>query len=156
MILNLVIIFIVVASIFTGAKAGAVHALGRVVGGLLGFVFAKNFAPTVVGPIATFISSKWSLLIASLAIFAIVNSIVGFAFAFAGSILKIVTRLPLIKQVDGLLGGIFTLLETILVIGGVHWILIHAPTTPITYLDQAWIVTSVIDPIFSFVFSFLV
>lgn len=152
---NLIIILILLASIFGGYKAGTVHALGRLVGGIAGFLAAKYFASFLIGPLAIFISPVWALFIASIIIFAIVNSLAGFAFGLADAVLKIVTRLPLIRQFDGFIGGILTLIESILVIGGVHWIMLNLAPTPITFLDGIQVI-KIIDRIFAFVFAFLV
>lgn len=126
LLLELLVILLLVAFAANGVRAGAVETLGRLIGAILGFVAARAWSAWPVAALSTLMPLSWAYLASFIAIFLLVDNFVGFFFKLANQILKVVTRLPLIKQVDGLIGGIIGFLEGIIVMGGVAFLLRQA------------------------------
>jgi uncharacterized membrane protein required for colicin V production len=127
-IFDILIVILVIAFIANGLRVGAIETLGRLVGSIVGFIAARSFAGWLVGLLSLFIPMQYAYLGSFLIIFLAVDSAIGFLFALADKILSIVTKLPIIKQIDGLLGAVFGLLESIIFIGGVAWLLQQIPS----------------------------
>lgn len=122
-IIEILVIIVFLAFIANGYKAGAIETLGRVIGAIAGFVFARASAMKAVGILSLFMKPHWAYLISFLVIFLVVDTLVGWLFRTADSLLKIFTRLPILRQINSYLGGIFGFLEGVVVIGGVSWLL---------------------------------
>lgn len=121
-IIEILVIIVFLAFIANGYRAGSIETFGRVIGAIAGFVFARAYSFKFVGILSLFIGSEWAYLIAFLAIFLTVDTLIGWLFRTAESLLRIFTRLPILKQINSILGGAFGLLEAIVVIGGVSWL----------------------------------
>ena|SRR3989344_9449639 len=119
-ILVLVVVFTFIAN---GMRAGAIETLGRLFGSIFGFLAAKYYSAWVIGVLGLFLPSDWAYLVAFVLIFMVVDFALGFFFKVAEKLFKVVTKLPILKQVNGLLGGFFGFIEAVIVIGGVNWLL---------------------------------
>lgn len=122
-IIEILVIIVFLAFIANGYKAGAIETLGRVIGAIAGFVFARAFAMKIVGILSLFMKPDWAYLVAFLAIFLAVDTLIGWLFHTAESLLKIFTKLPILRQINSYLGAIFGFFEGVVVIGGVSWLL---------------------------------
>jgi uncharacterized membrane protein required for colicin V production len=123
LIIDILVIVVIIAFAANGFKAGSIETLGRVLGAVIGFIAARTLVAWVVGYVSHFIGAQWAFLVSFLIIFLAVDSLIGFLFRLAESLLKIFTRLPILKQINSFLGLIFGLIEGIIVIGGVSWLM---------------------------------
>lgn len=123
MIIDILVIIVILAFAANGFKAGSIETLGRVLGAIVGFIAARSMVAWVVGYVSHFISSQWAFLVSFLVIFLAVDSLIGFLFRLAETLLKIFTRLPILRQINSFLGLILGLVEGIIVIGGVSWLM---------------------------------
>ncbi|MFA5129533.1 MAG: CvpA family protein [Patescibacteria group bacterium] len=143
LIYEILAIVVILTFVANGIKAGSIETLGRVLGAVIGFLAARAYVGWLVG-ITTFVVPKeWAFLVSFLVIFLIVDTAIGMLFRIAEGLLKIFTRLPILKQINGFLGGVFGLLEAIVVVGGVSWLL-QRSTTPgsITFLNHIQVVNA--------------
>lgn len=155
-LLEILVIIVILAFVANGARAGAVETLGRLLGSILGFLAAKAYSGWLIGLLALFIPLNWAYLAAFLFIFLLVDHLVGWIFKLAQTITRVFTRLPILKQLDGLLGLVFGFFEAVIVIGGVSWLLKQAALTQsgltlFTNLKTA----KLIDAAFRFLLAFL-
>jgi uncharacterized membrane protein required for colicin V production len=123
MIITIIVLLALIAFSANGFKAGSIETLGRVLGAVVGFIVAKSLVASVVGYVSHYISSDWAFLVSFLVIFLVVDSLVGWLFRLAEGLLKIFTRLPILKQINSFLGLILGFIEGIIVIGGADWLL---------------------------------
>jgi len=121
--LEILIFIVVVAFMANGYRAGGVETLGRVLGSILGFVIARKFAGALVGVLAFFIPPTWAYLISFIVIFLLVGYLIGTLFSLAGKLLKIFTRLPIVKQINNIAGLFLGFIEAVIVLGGTSWLL---------------------------------
>ncbi|MBD3251956.1 hypothetical protein GF380_05935 [Candidatus Uhrbacteria bacterium] len=154
-IFEILVVIVLLAFVANGIKAGAIETLGRVLGAVLGFLAARAFAGWFIGVLSLFISTDWAFTISFLIIFLAVDYLVGLLFKFIENILKILTRLPILKQITGLLGGIFGCLEGIVVIGGISWLITQAAATTGTDVITNLRTIGIINKIFTTLFSIL-
>ena len=126
MLLEILVVLLVIAFAANGVRSGSVETLGRLIGAILGFLAARMWNGWLVAALSLFMPLSWAYLAAFIAIFLVVDNAIGFFFKLGDQILKIVTKLPIIKQIDGLVGGILGFLEGIVVIGGVAFLLREA------------------------------
>ena len=123
---ELLVLVILVGFAANGFRAGVVEALGRFVGALLGFWAAKMFAAIPVTLLSLFLPISWAYVVSFLSIFVITNHLVGFLFGAVDRIFGVLTKLPLIKQISAVAGLLIGVLESIVVIGGVSYLLHQA------------------------------
>lgn len=123
LIIEIIVLIVVLAFIANGVRAGAVETLGRVLGAVIGFVVARSFASWLVGVVGMFLPAEWAYLVSFVGIFLLVDYGVGLLFKLAENLLKIFTRLPILKQLNSVIGGVLGFLEAVIVIGGVSWLL---------------------------------
>lgn len=127
------IALIILIGIFaiTGFRLGAVHALGAVVGTVLGVYLASRYYE----PMAAFIGglTGWEGNVPNVAMFIIafivINRLVGVVFWLLNKVFKIVTRLPFISSIDRMLGLVFGALEGIITIGIVIYFIERFPVS---------------------------
>ncbi|HWR00120.1 MAG TPA: CvpA family protein [Candidatus Methylomirabilis sp.] len=122
-IFEILIIVVVFAFVANGYRVGSIETLGRLLGSVFGFLAAKNFSYWLIGLMGIFMPVNWAYLTSFVLIFLAVDSAIGFLFKIGEKIFKIITKLPILKQIDGLLGGVFGFFEAVIVIGGVSWLL---------------------------------
>jgi len=143
---------VLIAFVANGFKSGAIETLGRVIGAILGFIAAKAFSGWFIGFASLFLPVDWAFTLSFLFIFLLVDYVVGLLFKLAEHILKIFTRLPILKQINGVLGGLFGFLEGIIIIGGVSWLLkqsaLEAGAEMITHLKIVAFINGVFETVF--------
>lgn len=122
-IFEILIIVVALAFVANGFRVGAIETLGRLLGSVFGFLAARNFSSWLVGLLGIFMPADWAYLTSFVLIFLIVDFSIGFLFKIAEKLFKVFTKLPILKQIDGLLGGVFGFFEAVIVIGGVSWLL---------------------------------
>ena len=122
-ILEILVLVVIAAFIANGVRAGALETLGRVVGAILGFLAARAWSGIAVSVLAMIMPVAWAWLVSFIVIFLTVDSLVGFLFKLADKIFEILTKLPIIKQIDGVIGGVFGFLESVVVLGGIAFLL---------------------------------
>lgn len=126
LLLEILVVILIAGFIANGFKAGIVETLGRVIGAILGFLAARTWGHVGVMALALFIPPMWAWLASFLIIFLTVDNLVGFFFKLADQIFKVITRLPILKQINEIAGAILGLLEAIVVIGGLAFLLRQA------------------------------
>ena len=152
LIVDIVVVLAILGFIGNGWRAGAIETLGRLLGAVLGYIVAKSYTGWLVGLIGLFVPTTWAFLVSFVIVFLIVDHVVGFLFHLVEDILKVITWLPIIKQINGLIGAIFGFLEAIIVIGGIAWLLTHTKSIDISSAANS---TSLhyVNTIFGAVFS---
>ncbi len=121
-LLELLVLAVIAIFAANGMRAGTIEGLGRVVGAILGFLAAKAWAGWLIVALALFMPVNWAFLVAFLIIFMIVDTVVGHIFKIVDKMFEIITNLPVIKQIDHIIGIIFGILEGIVVIGGIAYL----------------------------------
>lgn len=149
LIFEILTLVVWIAFIVNGFRAGGVETLGRVIGALLGYLIAKAHAGLLIGILALILPKSWANFIAFLAIFLIVNQLVGYLFKIAGRLLHLFTKLPILKQVDSLIGGFLGFIEGIIVIGGISWLAIEFVNGQSSLQIKQGPVTEVINSLFN-------
>lgn len=112
-----------------GLWFGLVHTLGSLLGTVLGVFLAFRW----YAPFATWLmqltgwTGNFPKVIVFVIAFLIVNRLVGLLFFFLDKVLSIITTLPFINGLNRLLGGIFGVLEGIIVLGIVFYFINKFP-----------------------------
>jgi hypothetical protein len=130
------VVIVIAGFVANGFKSGIVETLGRVIGAILGFLAARQWGHIGVAALALFIPPMWAWLASFLIIFSTVGSLVGLLFKIADQIFKVITRLPILKQINEIAGAILGLIEAVIVIGGIAYL-----------LRQAAVLTSVLNSV---------
>ncbi len=125
------IIIIVVVSGFSlfGLFFGFFHTLGSLLGTVLGIYLASRY----YHPAAEWLMniSGWEANFAKVVMFVVafilINRAVGLAFYLIDRIAKIITRLPIIKQINRLLGLVFGFVEGVITVGMVIYFIERFP-----------------------------
>jgi uncharacterized membrane protein required for colicin V production len=152
LLFEILVAIVLLAFIANGVKAGAVETLGRVIGAVIGFIAARTFAGWLIGIVSLVLPVDWAFTISFLAIFMLVDYVVGLLFKLAENLLKIFTRLPILKQINGILGGIFGLFEGVIVIGGVSWLIKQSAAESGTEVITSLKIVGFINQIFESIF----
>lgn len=108
-LLDVILILAVFGFLLFGLWFGLIHTFGSLVGTIVGAFIAGQFYTIVPGTLPR--------LAAFILIFLIVSRLVGFGFSLLERVFHILTILPFLKSVNRLGGGIFGLLEGVLVVG---------------------------------------
>jgi uncharacterized membrane protein required for colicin V production len=115
---ELLALIVLAAFVANGLKAGAIEALGRFIGAVLGFLAAKAWSGWFITALSLFMPLTWASLVAFIVVFLVVDHFVGFIFKFAETILGVFEKLPVIKQLSSIIGAVLGFLEGVVVIGG--------------------------------------
>lgn len=118
--LDLALIIILALFALYGFVFGFIHALGTLVGVLLGaFSAGRLFAPIAASMLPIFGgNSNLARVIVFLVLFVIGNRIVGVTFSLLERTFELLRIIPLVTTANRLVGAIFGLLEGSLVVGG--------------------------------------
>lgn len=118
-VLDIILLLILGGFLFYGFWVGLIHALGGLVGAIVGAVVASR----LFGPLA----EQWSFIFGGnenlarivifLVLFVIINRLVGLAFWFLEKGFKFIAIIPFLKSINRMLGAVFGLLEGVLVVG---------------------------------------
>lgn len=122
-IFEILVAVVMAAFIANGYRSGTIETLGRAVGAVVGFLVAHAYSGVLAYAIASFLPQNWANVVAFIVIFSFIDQLIGKLFALGESVLKILTRLPVLKQINQYLGALFGFLEGVVIIGGVSWLL---------------------------------
>lgn len=116
---DVILLIILFGFILFGAFSGLIQALGALIGVAAGAWFAGLYYEVVSGWLMPFLGGQnmWAKVIAYMAIFIIVNRLVGLIFFIIGKVFNIIAIIPFLKTINRLLGAILGLIEGVLVIG---------------------------------------
>lgn len=123
---DLILILILLALAARGWKHGFVESLGEFLGAIIAFLAARWLSVPLAAPVGVLIPDNPGLarFIAFLIIFLIVAKLVGWLFNLAATLLKVVTRLPLISLANKILGGILGFLTGIVFVGSAVYLVL--------------------------------
>lgn len=117
--LDLIILITLFGFLWFGFWFGLIHALGGLVGTVAGAWLAGHFYASLAAPIEQLFSYQgpWLKLASFLGIFILANRLVGFGFYLFDKSFAFLIRLPFLKTIDRMAGGILGIVEGALVIG---------------------------------------
>jgi uncharacterized membrane protein required for colicin V production len=152
LLVDIVVVIALLGFIGNGWRGGALETLGRLLGAVLGYLIAKSYTGWLVGFIGLFVPTTWAYLVSFIIVFLVVDHFVGFLFHLVDDILKVVTWLPIIKQLNGLIGAVFGFIEGVVVIGGISWLLTNTHAINASFLTASTVMRYV-NSIFTTVFA---
>ncbi len=137
-ILDLILLICLFGFLWFGFWFGLIHALGGLVGTVAGAWLAGHFYYNLAGPIEKLFNYQgpWLKLVAFLVIFILINRLVGFGFYLFDKSFAVLIRLPFLKTIDRLAGGVLGIVEGIFVIG-LALILVNNHLTIPDFISQA-------------------
>ncbi len=150
------LMFVLLIFVGMGGKDGFIHTLGRLLGAILGFILARSWSSWLAAILGVFLPIGWARVIAFLALFLIINRLMGYALTIVDGIFRFITILPFLKSVDLLLGAAFGFSEAIVLLGGmIYLITTFKPVPSLFALANASKVAQWIMSIFHTSLSFL-
>jgi len=152
LIVDIVIVIALLGFVGNGWRAGAIETFGRVLGAIIGYLVAKSYTGWLVGLVGLFVPTTWAFLVSFILVFLVVDHIIGFLFHVAEDILKVITWLPIIKQIKGLIGAVFGFIEGVIVIGGIAWLLQSASAIDASFLASSRSI-AIVNAVFGAVFA---
>lgn len=116
---DLILILIVFGFGWFGFWFGLIHAVGGLIGLILGAAVASRYYDNLASKILFIFNGNVNLanIISFLIIYIVGNRLVGFVFYILDKILKPITNLPFLKTINRLGGGIIGLIEGVLTVG---------------------------------------
>jgi membrane protein required for colicin V production len=116
---DLILILIVFGFGWFGFWFGLIHAVGGLIGLILGTAVASRYYDDLASKVLFIFNGNVNLanIVSFMVLYVIGNRLVGFVFYILDKILKPITNLPFLKTINRLAGGIFGLIEGILTIG---------------------------------------
>jgi len=121
-IFNLILLLALLAFIGSGLRDGLIHALGRIVGLVIGFLVAKAFYADLAAGISPFLSGGWGQLISFLFLFIVTVRVIGFIVRSLDKTYDFLAKLPFMKSINHALGGVLGFLEGMMILGGGLWL----------------------------------
>lgn len=109
------LIFILVGFILSGVKGGFIYSFGSFLGVILGaFVAGRLYEPLsqIMGN-----GANWAQVVSFLAVFLIINQLVGLIFYIINKVFKIIMIIPFLGIINRLGGAIFGFIEGMLIMG---------------------------------------
>ncbi|MBI4133160.1 CvpA family protein [Candidatus Uhrbacteria bacterium] len=131
---DVVLLLILMGFVLYGFWFGFIHALGGLVGVVLGTLFASRLYEPVahwLAPLFDAHPNTVRILAFSIA-FILINRVVGFGFWVLERIFRIIAIIPFLKTINRLAGALFGFLEGAFVLGGILFILARFP------IDVPW------------------
>lgn len=122
LLFNIILLLALLAFIGSGLRDGIIHALGRIVGLVIGFLAAKAFYADVAKILSPFLSGGWGQLISFLLVFILTVRLIGFIVRSLDKTYNLLAKLPFMKSLNHALGGILGFLEGMTIIGGGLWL----------------------------------
>jgi len=119
---DVILLLILFGFMLFGLFFGLIHAIGSLIGLVLGVWIAGYYYVSAGHWFEPFMDENWARIVAFIIIVVIINRIVGFLFYIAEVILKKVTSLPFIKGLNRLLGFFIGTVEGVLVIGVIIYV----------------------------------
>ena len=118
-IVDVVLLLLLFGFVFFGFWVGLIHALGGLVGAIVGAVVASRLFEPIVQQWGYLLGGNQNLarIVIFLIIFIIVNRLVGLAFWIIEKMFGVISVIPFLKTINRLGGAVFGLIEGVLVIG---------------------------------------
>ncbi len=113
--IDIIVIILLATALFRGLKSGLVIQATSLIGFIIAIYVAKNYA-TEVGELCR-ITSEYVTVIGFVIAFLLVN----IAFIIVGKIVSMVVSIAGLGIFDKLFGSIFSMLQTLIVLGVVFW-----------------------------------
>lgn len=130
LIVDLVLIFLLLAYIGMGLKDGFVSTLGRFLGAILGFLAARAWSIWLATILGFFMPAGWARLIAFILIFILITRLFGFVFKFVDGVFQILKLLPFLKSIDKFLGAFLGFIEGLILLGGAIYLVLTFKLSP--------------------------
>ncbi len=129
---DIIILAVIAAFGLFGLRTGLIHALGSLVGTILGVYLAGHYYETFTKLLIDFTgwNQNFARILIFILLFFISNRLIGVVFWLAGKAFSVVTMLPFLGSVDKLLGGILGLLEGALLVGIAIFFITKFPPSP--------------------------
>ncbi|HAO81838.1 MAG: hypothetical protein UV52_C0009G0010 [Parcubacteria group bacterium GW2011_GWD1_42_9] len=118
-ILDFILLITLFGFLWFGFWFGLIHAIGGLVGTVAGAWLAGHFYSVLAGPLEQLFNYQgpWLKLASFLAIFMVANRLVGFGFYLFDKSFAFLIRMPFLKTIDRMAGGVLGIVEGALVIG---------------------------------------
>ncbi|MFH1838016.1 MAG: CvpA family protein [Candidatus Kuenenbacteria bacterium] len=119
MLLDIFIIVILLSFLLVGFRLGFIQAIGALVGLIVGTFLAVLYYDVLANfSLPLFLNNlKIAKIVSFLFILILTSHLIGFIFYIINKIFNIVAIIPFLKTFNNLLGGIFNLIEGILILG---------------------------------------
>lgn len=127
---DIVLIIALLGFIGAGTKDGFVHTLGRLIGAVVGFLFAKAWFLSLASIFGLILPLSWARVVAFLLIFLFINRLVGMLFKLVDGAFSILSILPFLKSINALLGGILGFVEGVVLLGGAIYLILTFSLEP--------------------------
>lgn len=116
---DLILILIVFGFGWFGFWFGLIHAVGGLIGLILGSAVASRYYDNLASKVVFIFNGNVNLanIVSFLVIYIIGNRLVGFVFYIFDKILKPIINLPFLKAINRVGGGIIGLIEGVLTVG---------------------------------------
>jgi uncharacterized membrane protein required for colicin V production len=126
LLVEIVLVVLLAAFVVGGSRNGFIRTLGQLLGAIIGFLVARAWSPWLGGLLAFFMPGRPGIaqFIAFVIVFVVIDRLVGFLFGLADKIFKIVTRLPIISSIDGLLGAVLGFVEGVVLVGASTYLIL--------------------------------
>jgi len=143
LLFNIVLFLALLAFIGSGLRDGLIHALGRIVGVVVGFLAAKAFYGGLALALSPFLSGGWGKLIAFFLVYIVTARIVGFIFRSLDKTYNFLAKLPFMKSLNHALGGVLGFVEGMMILGGGLWLVKTFVLIPslLTYINGSSLAT---------------
>ncbi len=146
---DIIILALIALFAFLGLRTGFIHALGSLVGTILGIYLAGHYYETLAKLLIDF--TAWNPNFVRVLIFIILffisNRLIGIIFWGAGKVFNVVSVVPFIGTIDKLLGAILGVLEGIIIVGiAIFFITKFPPSQSVMAgLDQSKVAPKVVN-----------
>ncbi|PKL72406.1 hypothetical protein CVV26_01940 [Candidatus Kuenenbacteria bacterium HGW-Kuenenbacteria-1] len=118
-LIDVIIIIVLLLFLIAGFRLGFIRSIGALIGFIVGIfvatfyydVLANLFLPLFLGNL------KIAQIISFIFILVLASSLVGFIFHIIDRVFKIVAIVPFLKTFNNFIGGIFSLIEGVLILG---------------------------------------
>lgn len=110
-----ILIFLLLAFIFSGFKGGFIYSFGSFIGVILGVFMAGRFYESLAHLFGN--DTNWANVLCFLLIFVVVSRLVGLIFYIINKVFKIMTIIPFLGLINRLGGVIFGFIEGTLFLG---------------------------------------
>lgn len=117
---DITLIILVAGFAAVGLWSGLIHALGSLVGVVVGAFMASHYSlavMTVVEKLTGWPATQMNKWLAFIIVFLLVTKLVGLTFWLAEKFLNIVVHLPFIKSINHICGAAFGFLEGVFLVG---------------------------------------
>jgi len=132
-IFDYILIMILLGFVYYGYRSGLLQSIGVLLGLIVGMAIASRFFESVGDLLG---GSNFSKVLAFIVLFAVITKVVGWLFKMVGKVFKVITVLPIISQIESLLGAIFGAAEGIVFLAVLLFFLVKFPVND-------WLATSI-------------